>query len=138
MLWEGTDNQSTRTNKQTELTVFAGGDTASRLLHMNSSDRENFYVNQLDNFYEGRFSAQKKELKFMSWPTEPWTMAGYSFPAVGEVCTKIRALNTVYNHRMVFAGEHTCLAFVGYMEGALQSGLQAAIKVNRMSLKESI
>jgi Flavin containing amine oxidoreductase len=28
--------------------------------------------------------------------------------------------------RMYFAGEHTCPAFVGYMEGALQSGVRAA------------
>jgi monoamine oxidase len=28
--------------------------------------------------------------------------------------------------RMYFAGEHTCPAFVGYMEVALQSGVRAA------------
>jgi monoamine oxidase len=136
MLWEGTDNQSLDSGKQIELTVFAGGETASHLLQMADPVREAFYADQLDGFYKSEFTAHKKISKFMSWPTEAWTMAGYSFPNVGEVCTKIRALNAVYNHRLVFAGEHTCLAFVGYMEGALQSGLHAAMKVNRMSFKD--
>ena len=28
--------------------------------------------------------------------------------------------------RLLFAGEHTCFAYFGYMEGALQSGKQTA------------
>lgn len=33
--------------------------------------------------------------------------------------------------RMHFAGEHACYAFVGYMEGALQSGLRIAEQLAR-------
>jgi monoamine oxidase len=132
MLWEGTDNQSWKSGKEAELTVFAGGDTADKLLKMDEQTREAFYAQALDNFYNNEFTLHWVKSQFMSWPTDPWTMAGYSFPNVGEVCTKIRKLNAVYNHKLVFAGEHTCLAFVGYMEGALQSGLHAAKQVNRM------
>ena len=31
--------------------------------------------------------------------------------------------------RVHLAGEHTCYAFVGYMEGALQSGARAAKRI---------
>ena len=31
--------------------------------------------------------------------------------------------------RLLFAGEHTCMAFFGYMEGALESGLHAALLI---------
>jgi monoamine oxidase len=31
-----------------------------------------------------------------------------------------------YKNKIHFAGEHTCYAFTGYMEGALQSGYRLA------------
>jgi monoamine oxidase len=133
MLWEGSDNQSWKPGKQAELTAFAGGETADKLVKMSDQAREAFYAQALDTFYKDGFTANRIESKFMSWPTDPWTMAGYSFPNVGEVCTKIKWLNEVYNHRLVFAGEHTCLAFVGYMEGALQSGLRAAKQIDQLT-----
>jgi monoamine oxidase len=34
-----------------------------------------------------------------------------------------------------FAGEHTCYAFVGYMEGALQSGIRVC---NRVMVKDGL
>jgi monoamine oxidase len=34
-----------------------------------------------------------------------------------------------FRDRLFFAGEHTHLAFHGYMEGALQSGVRAAKQV---------
>jgi monoamine oxidase len=135
MIWEGTDNQSRRDGKEIELTVFAGGDTASKLMGMSDKDREEFYQKTLDDTFSNQFIEHQIHSRFMSWPTEAWTMAGYSFPNVGEVCTKIKLLNEVFDKRMIFAGEHTCLAFVGYMEGALQSGRQAAMKVPGMIKK---
>jgi monoamine oxidase len=33
--------------------------------------------------------------------------------------------------RLVWAGEHCCMAFFGYMESALQSGLHAAQNIAR-------
>jgi monoamine oxidase len=129
MIWEGSDNQSWKNGKEVELTVFAGGDTASSLINMSDKDREEFYKKTLDDTFSNQFIQHRVCSRFISWPTEAWTMAGYSFPNVGEVCTKIKVLNEVFGKRMFFAGEHTCLAFVGYMEGALQSGRQAAIKV---------
>lgn len=35
-------------------------------------------------------------------------------------------LHAPFHKRMFFAGEHTCFAYIGYMEGALQSGQRAA------------
>jgi monoamine oxidase len=40
-------------------------------------------------------------------------------------------LNRPFHERLVFAGEHCCLPFFGYMEGALQSGLAAASAIVR-------
>jgi monoamine oxidase len=42
------------------------------------------------------------------------------------VCRAGPLLTAPYRERLYFAGEHTCPAYYGYMEGALQSGLAAA------------
>jgi monoamine oxidase len=61
----------------------------------------------------------------MNWPKEPWTMASYSFPAPGQVTSQGPILRAPFG-RLHFAGEHTNYAFVGYMEGALGSGIAVA------------
>jgi monoamine oxidase len=38
---------------------------------------------------------------------------------------------------MFFAGEHTCFAYFGYMEGALQSGKRAAANILKAGLGPS-
>jgi monoamine oxidase len=64
----------------------------------------------------------------MDWPADEWTMAGYSFPAPGQV-TRIGPLLHKGMGRLHFAGEHTCYKFVGYMEGALNSGATIAKRI---------
>ena len=63
----------------------------------------------------------------MKWPEEPWALTGYSFPAPGQVTTVGPLLAQPHlDGSLHIAGEHACYKFVGYMEGALQSGLRAA------------
>jgi monoamine oxidase len=64
----------------------------------------------------------------MDWPGDPWTLAGYCFPAPGEVT---RTGPTLRNGRgrLHFAGEHACFKFVGYMEGGLSSGAELAKRI---------
>jgi monoamine oxidase len=66
--------------------------------------------------------------RYMGWPKEEWTMGGYSFPAPGQVTT-MGPLMAKGVGRMHLAGEHTCYKFVGYMEGALNSGAAIARKL---------
>ena len=61
----------------------------------------------------------------MDWPSDPWTMAAYSFPAPGQVTSQGPVLRAQLG-RLHFAGEHTNYAFIGYMEGALGSGIAVA------------
>ena len=68
--------------------------------------------------------------QFLNWPSDPWTRGSYSFPAVGEL-TRTGALLRRGLGRISFAGEHVCPKFVGYMEGALQSGIHAARQIAR-------
>ena len=65
---------------------------------------------------------------FVNWLGESLTQAGYSFPAPGQI-TRVGSLWDTGLQGLHFAGEHTFYAFVGYMEGALRSGLRAADKI---------
>ena len=64
----------------------------------------------------------------MNWPNEIWTGAGYSFPAPGQV-TSVGPIMHVGLGHLHFAGEHACYKFVGYMEGALNSGVAVAKRI---------
>ncbi|MFZ5833118.1 MAG: FAD-dependent oxidoreductase, partial [Planctomycetota bacterium] len=64
----------------------------------------------------------------MDWPGDPWTMAGYSFPAPGQV-TSIGPMLHEGLGPLLFAGEYTSSSFVGYMEGALSTGAMLAKRI---------
>ena len=131
MVWEGTDNQMQAPEQDVELTVFAGGNTAAQALAAFSrgghSEIRAFYDEKIRALYPGYTpETRRPDARFIPWPMEPWTMAGYSCPAPGDVCRAGPKLLEPFNGTLYFAGEHTCLPFFGYMEGALQSGLHAA------------
>ena len=64
----------------------------------------------------------------MDWPSDTWVKASYSFPAPGQVTVQGPTLRQGFG-RLHFAGEYTCYAFIGYMEGALSSGVAAAKRI---------
>ena len=64
---------------------------------------------------------QVERTRLLDWPNDPWVRAGYSYPAPGQVTTLGPLLHKGLG-RLHFAGEHTCYAFFGYMEGALPPG----------------
>jgi monoamine oxidase len=121
MVWEGTDNED-GSRGDPELTVFAGGPAADRA--QNASDPVQHVRAGLENLYNG-FEDEAGEITPVNWTKKEWTLAGYSCPTVGQVTTAAESLYKP-NGRLVWAGEHTCMAFFGYMEAALQSGMHAA------------
>jgi len=54
---------------------------------------------------------------------------GYSCPAPGDVTTTQKSYADLVDGRIAVAGEHTSPPWFGYMEGALQSGLVAAVRI---------
>jgi monoamine oxidase len=124
--WEGTDNQTLLEGQGIELTVFAGGEAARAALA--SPDPASWYAERLDALFPG-YSAQRPRTRFMAWPNEEWTGGGYSCPRPGQVTEIGPFLAKRYCERLIFAGEHTCPAFYGFMEGALESGCIAAARV---------
>lgn len=125
LTWEGTDAQIGEGNYCH--TSFSSGAVAERHRSRDAETRdmemkaamERLFPGYRDNFIRARF---------MNWPSDPWTLAGYSFPAPGQVTSQGPLLAKGMG-RLHFAGEHTCYKFVGYMEGGLNSGATVARRI---------
>jgi monoamine oxidase len=124
------DNQPNDTNEETCLTAFSGGPAAQAARAMGKQDVRNAaYRDLMDSLYPG-YTKHVIETRFVDWPSMPFIAAGYSFPAPGQVTRAGPILHTPHPHRLHFTGEHTCYRFVGYMEGALQSGVGVARRIS--------
>ena len=131
MTWDGTDGQREEANDGGEacLTCFSGGPGAERVRTREPQDRNKKYAQTLESIFPG-YEANVNGTRFMDWPAEQFTGAGYSFPAPGQVTSVGPLLVGAHaGGRLHLAGEHCCYKFVGYMEGGLQSGMAAAKRI---------
>jgi monoamine oxidase len=123
--WEATNNQPGDSGAC--LTAFSSATAAETIRQWQTAERTEKYLAALERLYPG-IREQFVQARFMDWPSDQWTQAGYSFPAPGQVTTIGPILRKGVG-RLHFAGEHTCPAFVGYMEGALNSGVALARRI---------
>ena len=119
--WEATSGQM---GPAAVLTAFSSGPHADLSMQRWARKKDGAYRSELERVYPG-FQQKLVSSRFVAWPEEPWTRAGYSFPAPGEI-TAIGPTLRQGIGRLHFAGEHACYKFVGYMEGALDSGVALA------------
>jgi monoamine oxidase len=133
--WEGTDNQMQAPGQGVELTLFAGGRAAEVALSIfRERGREalrDHYDARLGRLFGNYRASRAPDPDFRAWPFESRIETGYSCPAPGQVTTVAPKLNRPFHKRLYFAGEHVCIPFFGYMEGALQSGVRAAKAIIR-------
>ena len=112
--------------------AFSGGPGADTCRSWPPAERTENYLAALTQFYP-TVRASFERGRFMDWPSDPWVKGSYSFPAPGEVTTLGPQMQQPLAGRVFLAGEHTCYAFVGYMEGALQSGARAAKRIAELA-----
>lgn len=123
--WHGTDAQSE--DGPLALVAFSGGPAAETIHRRAVADRQPAYTKAFEALLPG-YAENFIKGQMMDWIADPWTRAGYSFPAPGQVTTVGPILHTGLE-RLHFAGEHCCYQFVGYMEGALHSGASLAKRI---------
>ena len=85
MTWDGTDNQGDDQNGAA-LNSFSGGPAAERARQRWARKKDGAYIEALSEIYPG-LGEEFVRGRFMNWPNEFWTGAGYSFPAPGQVTT---------------------------------------------------
>ncbi len=121
--WESTDAQDCL-HSRVGLSAFSGGPQAELCMRFAKEERDTIYAAEFSKVYPD-FRKNFLKARFMDWPLDPWTGAGYSFPAPGQI-TSIGKLLYEGLGRLHFCGEHVCYRFVGYMEGGLYSGASLA------------
>jgi len=114
--WEATENQALA-SRGIALTVFAGGPFVPK------TDAKRHFQSEILKLYPDYTVTNDH---YADWPNTEWIETGYACPKVGQVTTIGKFLSVPHAKRLYFAGEHTCMAYFGYMEGALQSGARAA------------
>jgi monoamine oxidase len=129
--WDATDMQSKEGHSC--LTSFAGGNAADVGRAWPADQRMAHYALEIEKIYP-RFEQNFIRGLFVDWPADPWSQAGYSAPAPGQIMTLGPILYDGLG-RLHFAGEHTSFAFQGYMEGGLNSGAAVA---KRLALRDNV
>ena len=97
---------------------------ADQAIAWSPEERQARYLEALEPVFPG-IGNHLVAAKFINWHDDPFARGSYSFPAPGQV-TSIGPILQKGLGRLHFAGEHCCPAFVGYMEGALQSSVRLA------------
>ena len=122
--WHGTDGQR---GPGEALVAFSGATGADACREWTATSRQENYLAELQKVYKGIRPAFIRS-RFMDWPSDPWVKASYSFPAPGQVTSQGPTFRQGIG-RLHFAGEYTSYAFMGYMEGALNSGAAVAQRI---------
>jgi monoamine oxidase len=125
MTWHATDGQAGPGGEA--MVAFSGGPAADQCREWTSVQRNENYLAELQKAYRA-IRANFVRARFMDWPSDPWVKASYSFPAPGQVIAQGPTFRQGIG-RLQFAGEYCSYAFMGYMEGALNSGAAAARRI---------
>lgn len=124
MTWHATEGQK---GAGEALVAFSGGPSAEICRDWGARRTEN-YLAELGKVYKGIRGSFSGKARFMDWPGDAWTKASYSFPAPGQVTAQGPTLHDGLG-RLHFAGEYASYAFMGFMEGALNSGAAVAKRI---------
>jgi monoamine oxidase len=124
LTWHATNGQR---GAGEALVAFSGGTAADTCREWTATTRNENYLAEMQKVYKGIRPSYIRS-RFMDWPSDPWVKASYSFPAPGQVITQGPTFRQGIG-RLHFAGEYTAYAFMGYMEGALNSGAAVARRI---------
>jgi monoamine oxidase len=123
--WETTESYP---KPEFGMVAFSGADHAESLSQLTDHDALASVIASLERVYK-KAADNPVGFEFVNWPKQAWAKASYSFPDCGDIMTWGPKFSDGYEGKVHFAGEHTCYAFTGYMEGALQSGFRLARKL---------
>jgi monoamine oxidase len=131
LTWETTEAEK---NEEYVMVAFSGAADADTCIGWPVEERERKYIEALSAAYP-RIDEAMDAFMFKDWPQDDWSMASYYFPRPGEVLKWGPFWRAGYGDWLHFAGEHTCYAFIGYMEGALNSGYRLA---RRLAVRDGV
>lgn len=122
-VWDGNEEQRGRCGILALMAGGAASDATADLVARNG-------VNGLARWLEwlGSRKTHVTASRQVRWEADAWSRGGY---AVFDTSfdPSLRSWLALPHHRLFFAGEHTSVAWQGYMNGAVESGRRAAAEV---------
>ncbi|WGL59745.1 NAD(P)/FAD-dependent oxidoreductase [Pigmentibacter sp. JX0631] len=124
VIWDCTKNQKSKTGA---LTRFNGGNIGNSI----KKDEFNGTLKFYEKLWPNVFSFYEKKSAYINWGNEPYVQGSYSSPLIGQMTTLYGCWDkSELNDRLHFIGEHTSKDYYGYMEGACQTAIDLALKLN--------
>ncbi len=112
------------------LVGFAEGAHAAALSRLDPDERRKAVLNSLREYF-GAQALSPSEYLEKNWTTEQWTRGCYAAHAPPGILTRFGDELRAPHGAVHFAGSETARVWVGYMEGALESGERAADEVRK-------
>jgi monoamine oxidase len=122
-VWDGNEDQRGRSGI---LTLLAGGAASDATDDLIQKEGPAALARALD--WMGSSRAELLAARHIAWNADPWSRGGYAFFDPG-FDPALRAWLARPFGRLFFAGEHTSIAWQGYINGAIESGRRAAAEV---------
>ena len=122
-IWEANEEQRGQSGI---LTLLAGGSASQATHNLMVKGGIGRIVSELS--WLGRGSRDLLAFKQIRWEKDPWAGGGYA-AFTTSYDPALRQWLTRPHGRCFFAGEHTSIRWQGYMNGAIESGLRAALDV---------
>lgn len=122
--WETSRGQS---GEEGILTHFLGGTAGAAANEGTPESLAERVLPLLDEVFPGTEAAYNGNVLRMHWPSVPTALGSYACYAPGQWA--YYGVEGEREGRLHFCGEHTSLDFQGYMEGAAETGLRAAMDV---------
>jgi monoamine oxidase len=122
-VWDGNEEQRGRSGI---LSLLAGGTASDATADLVAKSGIRGLADELG--WLGSRSVEITGWRQFRWEADPWARGGY---AVFDTSydPSLRGWLPLPHGRLFFAGEHTSLAWQGYMNGAIESGRRAAAEV---------
>ncbi|MCF6437245.1 FAD-dependent oxidoreductase [Pseudoalteromonas sp. MMG022] len=127
--WETTERQG---GEGGILIAYTSGDFSKMQQHWSDQQVIDTRLAEIELMYPGS-SQYFIEAKSQDWLNEQWTKGGFLAYGPGQM-SAYWALFKQPIGRIYFAGEHTDTLYLGYMEGAVRSGVRVAKQISELPL----
>ncbi|WP_426491602.1 FAD-dependent oxidoreductase [Hymenobacter sp. 102] len=121
----GWDSSQLQPTTQGTFTVYLGGQAAVNLGSGSPQSHVSTHLAVLEAAWPGTQGRYNGRVERFHWPTHPFTRASYACYRVGQYSTIAGAEGRPVG-RLYFAGEHCSAWYQGFMNGAAETGREAA------------
>jgi monoamine oxidase len=125
--WDNAQLQN-KTNEPAGLSILFGGEKGIKAGEGTPEFQKDKYLPLWDKIYPGAIQQFSGKVARMHWPSYPYSLGSYTCYTKGQFTT-IGGAEQMPLGNILFAGEHCGSWFQGFMNGAAQSGREAAEEI---------